>query len=117
MARSQRFIHIPIGGLDRTRLRAIIEARITWATRDPRYPPGIDIGDDLLDALIERHDDDLRAMLSTLYEFVQHTTRPGPVTWPAELDLSHIEQSGHLPLNHTRATFTQASRHAHTSKD
>lgn len=111
MARSQRFIHMPIGGLDRARLRAIIEARITWATRDPHQPPGIDIDDDILDALIERHDDDLRAMLSTLYELVQCTPRPGPVTWPTELDLSHIEPSGHVPLNHTRVTFTQASPH------
>ncbi len=107
-ARNVRFIHRDVGGLTRELLDRIIRRRFHWAARDPSRPVKIEISPEQIDALIARHGDDLRAILATLYELVQHMRSPGPLTQLDTLDLSHIEASAHRPLDQPRFTFTSA---------
>jgi hypothetical protein len=58
-----------IEGLDTGRLRTIFDKRIAWARRGSGEVPGIT--DDALEALIDRHGDDLRSIEDVLYSIFQ----------------------------------------------
>jgi hypothetical protein len=74
---------VAVGTVDRTRLRAIVQRRIEFARLGPGPLPGIP--DRVLDALIARHGDDVRAMEDPLYEAFQTLVRI------EDLSVSHLQ--------------------------
>ena len=70
-------VRVELEGLDRDRLRQIVEARLAWARRGPGPVPWLT--DEALDALIERFGDNLRAIEHDLYERFQRLEAVGPV--------------------------------------
>lgn len=60
---------VAVEGLDRQRLARIVDRRLKWARRDDDEIPRIN--NDALDALIERHGDNLRSIEEHLYEVFQ----------------------------------------------
>lgn len=100
-----RHVHThEVGGLDAPRLRAILERRIAWASNTPRHEPrtGLTISEELLEELLARHGDDLRAILDTTYELVQKMQAPGGIPLPSQHDLPYIPESRHLKRGETR---------------
>lgn len=62
-------IEVDVHGLERTRLHSIAQRRIEWARRGPGPVP--EIGEDALDALIQRCGDDMRSIEDVLYSVFQ----------------------------------------------
>lgn len=65
------FVGHEVRGLAPAKLLAICERRFALATRRPPPAPVPTLGEDAARLLIERHGDDLRAILSDLYDVVQ----------------------------------------------
>ncbi|MCO4747807.1 MAG: hypothetical protein KC912_23630 [Proteobacteria bacterium] len=64
-----RVLTVEVGSVDRERLRAIVQRRIEFARLGPGPLPGLD--DPVLDALLDTHGDDIRAMETPLYAAFQ----------------------------------------------
>lgn len=94
---------IKVGGrLTPTQLREILEKRIMWAMLDRSSSPAIELDEALIEELLARHNDDLRAILDTAYELVQVMKGPGRIPLPSECDLPYIPESRHLKRGETR---------------
>ena len=68
---------VPVGGIGKAALSALLHRRIDWARRGPGPVP--QVPDETLDRLLHRFGDDVRAMERALYAAVQRMTEVGDV--------------------------------------
>lgn len=69
---------VQVGGWGVSSLGPIVARRIEWARRGPGPVPIV--SDTALAILVSKHGDDLRSLLSELYDVFQTLTEVGPVT-------------------------------------